>query len=211
MEAILKIKCSNCGAILAVKDAPDIKSRSITCPVCKIAANFVDYKPYTAEPKAASEDPKTRIAGNTDYSSKKNRSIGKLLHVGSGTLYQLELGINTIGRKTISSTSSVKIDTDDKTMSRQHAIIEVVELASGGYKHYFTNANNKNATLINNHKVENGDKLILNGGEEIKMAEVIIKFILSKEAKKQESDSQDVKDKEEFKIVTEKEKSQDSQ
>lgn len=162
-----------------VRNMENIETKSIACPICKVTSKFVDYKPYTPEPKAEGDDPKTKIACTTDYNGRKNKTIGKLLLVASDTLYALQVGTNTIGRKATTSSSSVQIDTEDKTMSRQHAKIEVVELASGGYKHYFSNASNKNVTLINDHRVEDGDKLVLNGGEQIKMANVVLKFILA--------------------------------
>lgn len=43
-ENILKIKCSFCGAVLAVKKQPGIESKFLTCPVCKRKAAFRSYK-----------------------------------------------------------------------------------------------------------------------------------------------------------------------
>ncbi len=43
-ENVLKIKCSFCGAVLAVKRQPGIESRVLTCPVCKSKAPFKSYK-----------------------------------------------------------------------------------------------------------------------------------------------------------------------
>lgn len=96
-------------------------------------------------------------------------------------IYTLSLGINTIGRKAQTSNATVQIDTDDLTMSRSHSIIEVRKLKTGGYIHYFSNAQNKNATYINSGLIENGDRIILHGGEIIKMSNTTLKFILLSE------------------------------
>ena len=59
--------------------------------------------------------------------------------------------------------------------------IEVRKLKTGGYIHYFSNAQNKNATYINSGLIENGDRIILHGGEIIKMSNTTLKFILLSE------------------------------
>lgn len=49
---------------------------------------------------------------------------GKLID-NYGKSYSLSMGINTIGREDVSSSAHVQISTDDRYMSRNHAILEV--------------------------------------------------------------------------------------
>ena len=106
----------------------------------------------------------------------KIRVSANFQKIGTSHMYTLSLGINTIGRKAQTSNATVQIDTDDLTMSRSHSIIEVRKLKTGGYIHYFSNAQNKNATYINSGLIENGDRIILHGGEIIKNVEYDIEI-----------------------------------
>ncbi len=178
MPENIKIKCPVCGAVLTVVSMPGIETKKIPCPICKTATKFTDYKKPTVKPVDDNDD-ETQTEGETEPADLNNYVIGKLQVSGSSTQYTLKIGKNIIGRKANSSTANVQIETTDKTMSRSHSLIEVVKLSKGGYKHYFSNANNKNATLVNNENVESDDKLILNGGEIIKMGNVVLKFTIA--------------------------------
>lgn len=100
--------------------------------------------------------------------------VGKLVDA-YGATYQLAVGFNTIGRKASSSTASVQIATDDRTMSRNHAVIEVRN-AGGQLLHILKNGANKNPSYLNNALVNQGDQLILNNGDRLKMGNTILTF-----------------------------------
>ncbi len=188
MEDKLRLKCHVCSAVLVVRNMPKIETKSIACPICKTTSKYEEYEICSNETPKDDDGPRTQLAPITDYTAKKCIAIGKLQHIDSEALYPLNLGINIIGRKSATSSADVQIETDDKTVSRLHIAIEVVELQSGGHKHYLSNANNKNTTMVNDHKVENDDKLILNSGDIIKMANVSFRFIAEKIAQKGDED-----------------------
>lgn len=185
MSETIKIKCPICGVVLTLKKSPGIESKNVTCPVCKTSSKFTNYKMPIEKPIAVDDSGATEIGGgfgNADNNDSNDNKfiIGKLQLSGMyANSYPLELGTNIIGRKTKKSTANVQVDVaGDKTMSRMHSMIEVVK-GNNGYIHYFSNAENKNSTSVNNQKVEAGDKLILNSGDLIKMGNIIMKFVIS--------------------------------
>ncbi len=178
MNEKIKLKCPLCGAILKVRAVRDIEKRNIPCPVCNSKSLFTEYKRVTETARVESDDSSTEIAGVMGVLTPKSDKIGYIVLMGSDKKYQLELGRNLIGRMASSSTANIQIDTTDRTMSRAHSIIEVIKLESSGkHIYHFFNSNNKNETFVNDQKVENDDKFVLNGGEKIKMGGVIISFL----------------------------------
>ncbi|MFI3267272.1 MAG: FHA domain-containing protein [Rikenellaceae bacterium] len=181
MENVQKIKCPVCGAVLTIKTIPGLENKSISCPICKVTSKFTDYKKPSETVSKPEEDVKTAYFNGNNASQQtgaNNNTIGQLRHVDSRKLYSLKLGTNIVGRKAVTSKADVQIDTNDKTMSRSHSLIEVIKLDNGAYVHHFSNANNKNETFLDSQKVGTGDKFILNDGDTIKMANVVLKFVI---------------------------------
>lgn len=178
---LIKIKCPNCGAVLTIKNMPGLESKTVPCPVCKKASKYTEFKVPKQNLSSIDEDDTTSAGYATQLKNIKQNCIGKLQNTGTNQHYTLTLGINTVGRKAQTSNATIQIDTDDRCMSRIHSIIEVCKLKNGEYIHYFSNAQNKNATFVNSQLIENGDRIILHGGEIIKMANTSIKFVLNLE------------------------------
>lgn len=197
----IKIKCPTCGKVLRLTETPNINAASFTCPVCNVKHVVGECERYTSAPKpsASSADEtrygnassttqqsggdETRYAGNaagpsdndtTRTDAAQQAKVGMLVDA-NGAAYQLAIGFNTIGRKASSSTASVQIVTDDRTMSRNHAVIEVRQ-AGGQMFHILKNGANKNPSYLNNALVGQGDQLILNNGDRIKMGRTILTF-----------------------------------
>ncbi len=197
----IKIKCPTCGKVLRLTETPNINAASFTCPVCNVKHVVGECERYTSAPKpsASSADEtrygnassttqqsggdETRYAGaaagpsdndTTRTDAAQQAKVGMLVDA-NGAAYQLAIGFNTIGRKASSSTASVQIVTDDRTMSRNHAVIEVRQ-AGGQLLHILKNGANKNPSYLNNALVGQGDQLILNNGDRIKMGRTILTF-----------------------------------
>ena len=171
----LKIKCPYCSCILIVKHMPNIETKTIPCPTCKKTSRFTEYKLI---PPPSTNDDSTQIEDITKLET-FGKGIGRLRQPGTGKEYSLKLGLNIIGRKAQTSNATLQIDTNDRTMSRSHLSIEVCKLTTGGYIHYLSNAQNKNATYVNGQEVKNKDRIVLNGGEIIKMGDTIMKYVCS--------------------------------
>lgn len=170
----IKVKCPKCGKILRLPDSPNINAASFTCPVCKAKSRVADCQRiqdgsdaeatrYTASGQRADE---TQIAGVAQQSQ-----IGRLVdHYGRD--YQLQVGSNTIGRKATTSTATVQIDTQDRTMSRSHAVIEV----RGSGMHILRNGANKNPSYLNGALISPSDQMVLNDGDRIKLGMTELTF-----------------------------------
>ena len=193
----IKIKCPTCGKVLRLQDAPNINAASFTCPVCEEKHVVGKCQRYVEQPKpmvssgdetryggasARQGDDETRIGsqpqcGGSDETRKGSASspaVGVLVD-NLGRTYQLRSGINTIGRKAASSPASVQIATDDRTMSRSHAVIDVSH-AGGKTIHILRNGANKNPSFLNGSLIGQHDQLILNNGDRIKMGNTEMTF-----------------------------------
>ena len=179
----IKIKCPTCGKVLRLNETPNINAASFTCPICGERHLVGDCQRYYPAPQVMgpSEDTRYGTTPSPQTGSEETRTAtapqGKpgLLEDAGGMSYSLSLGINTIGRKASSSTATVQIATTDRTMSRNHAIIEVRD-AGGQLIPLFRNAANKNPSRLNGVLVAQGDQLILNNGDRIQLGNTILTF-----------------------------------
>lgn len=172
----IKIKCPTCGKILRLADAPNISQATFTCPVCREKHTVGKCLRIAESPVGNSGEEtriggsssaigeETRIAGGGDEtrigSAPQQRAAGHLVD-NNGRCYRLSLGINTIGRKASTSTATVQICTDDRYMSRSHAVIEVRQMG-GQVVHLLKNGANKNPSYLNGSLIGVHDQLILN-------------------------------------------------
>ena len=193
----IKIKCPTCGKVLRLQDAPNINAASFTCPVCEEKHVVGKCQRYVKQPKPmVSSGDETRYGGASAWQGGDETRIGSQPQCGGsdetrigsasspavgvlmdnmGRTYQLRLGINTIGRKAASSPASVQIATDDRTMSRSHAVIDVSH-AGGKTIHILRNGANKNPSFLNGSLIGQQDQLILNNGDRIKMGNTEMTF-----------------------------------
>lgn len=177
----IKIKCPTCGKILRLADAPNISQATFTCPVCR-EKHTVGKCSRIAESPMGNSGEETRIGGCSSTIGEETRitSGGDETRIGSapqqqaaghladnnGRCYRLSLGINTIGRKASTSTATVQIYTDDRYMSRSHAVIEVRQMG-GQVVHLLKNGANKNPSYLNGSLIGANDQLILNDGNRL--------------------------------------------
>lgn len=182
----IKIKCPTCGKVLRLQDTLNINAATFTCPVCNEKHTVGRCQRYVERSKLTSPSCEETQYGPTQSSAcgEDETRIGSVPDTEIGTLadnmgrtYQLCIGINTIGRKASTSTASVQIVTDDRTMSRSHAIIEVSDIG-GEMIHILRNGANKNPSYLNGTVIGSQDQFILNNGDCIKMGttELIFKI-----------------------------------
>lgn len=189
MNEIIQIKCPFCGAVLSVKNIPDIDKKNVTCPICKQTNRFVNYKPVTPN-----TDVGKKATGNNAFNQKRNYendandatqygpmnfTIGRLKLHGSDLVYQLKPGINEIGRMSKNSNVDFQIDTgESRRMSRKHLVVEVVKENHKGFVHYVSlSKENVNPTTVDGNPMCYGvDKVILNNGAIIKLPDAELRF-----------------------------------
>lgn len=181
----IKIKCPHCGKILRLTDNPNINKAVFTCPVCKEKNKVGNCQRIVDAPiqNIASEETQYSFhsfsaAGGDETqfigAQSKQPNVGVLVDNG-GKTYKLTFGVSTIGRKATTSIALVQIDTDDRTMSRNHAIIEV-KAAGEQVIHILRNSANKNPSYINGTLIEGCDQFVLNNGDRIKMGMTELTF-----------------------------------
>lgn len=191
MNDIIQIKCPFCGAVLSIKNIPDIARKNVTCPICKQTNRFVNYKLVSSnfQLRGLESVSDTFHSEKKDYQNSNddtqygpmNFIIGKLKLSGSDISYQLKLGKNEVGRKSRNSTVDFQIDTgDSRRMSRNHLLIEVVKEPCKGYVHYLSlSKENVNPTTVNGNTMCYGiDKVILNNGAIIKLPDAELIFFI---------------------------------
>lgn len=201
MNQFIRIKCPFCGAVLKVKQQAGLEKASITCPVCKRRSLFsgfqkiVDHDAEKTElPEKQkthpdySEDTETPDTCHTGTDSEDTElhkplfSVIGCLMERSGKRWALHPGVNTIGRKLLSSPQQVDIPvtdyTGEKKMSRCHAKIEVVRLPDGTCKHIIYNWQNKNATRVGGEPIQQSDRIVLHNGMTVRLANVDVRFVI---------------------------------
>lgn len=182
----IKIKCPNCGKILRLADAPNINQATFTCPICKKKNTVGNCRrifdaPSTDETQYSGSNKHNGIGTDNDDNDKtrighapQQQAIGHLVD-NSGNIYNLSFGINTIGRKAVSSNAMVQISTDDLYMSRSHAVIDIQQ-TGGKTMHILKNDLNKNPSYLNGSLINPNDKLILNDGDHLVFGKTELTF-----------------------------------
>jgi DNA-directed RNA polymerase subunit RPC12/RpoP len=165
----IRIKCPKCNSILDVYNSKNENVKQIVCPNCNasLIIKFREDNDYSnAQSKIPNLNNKLNINKHTDERKtetllidKKNNEIGKLRY--KSKYYKLQEGENIIGRKSQSSTANIQIETNDRFMSRLHAMIEIKCLANGNYYTTITNWKNQNPTYVNGQKIQQNDKFVL--------------------------------------------------
>lgn len=189
-EQTLKVKCPCCGAVLSVKNNPNLRNMALTCPNCKTKSRFTAYIPFVSTHIAVNPDVldddsecETQLGPTLkekevvqNLLSDESNVNGRLVLLPDGAIFELEIGVNIIGRKANSSTADIQIPTKTKLMSRCHSIIEVKKVSGKGLVYYLSNCENKNDTYIGINKLEQGDCIVLKNGDQIRMADVKLCF-----------------------------------
>lgn len=159
-----RIKCPKCNVVLDVQNSQNHRELLVRCPKCstRLRVKFdID-----------DEEPHTMI-----LSTKQNEGSTGWIEF-RGERYNLNVGHNVIGRASSSSSANVSIRTTDKTMSRNHALVEVIRLKRGRVKIVLSNSKKTqdNPTFLNDEKLDDLDKIVLEDGDCIRMGSTIINY-----------------------------------
>lgn len=183
MSETMKIKCPGCGTVLQLRRQPGIESKSVTCPTCNLKSIIgVCEKIVEKDDDETQYGPK-HISGSSEDTVLGQNSViflGRLVNTQNGVSYPLRIGRNTIGRKVSNPLPSVTIAIEEKqtqrTMSREHAVIEVTRLGNGSYRHFLYNWKGQNGTSVDGTPVAEGDRVVLTHGQTITMGKVLLRF-----------------------------------
>ena len=168
-------KCSKCQTKLLIKFQDNETSKQIICPIC----GHVFIAKIQSAVVTPPDDGETQLCSSPISGSQNNtRNVCSLIY--NNKTYYLQHGCNMIGRKAQSSHANIQIDTDDKYMSRQHAIINVYDMPDGSLKAVMNNSLNKNSTQINGLLLGMGDEVVLHDGMSIVMGHSTLTFSMKK-------------------------------
>ena len=157
----IHIKCPNCGKKLILKNkTSQVAGKRLTCPACGKSSVFEEYESVDIEPQ---EGGRTEIRSNIS---------GKAVLVddATGREYQLNVGVNSVGRDARSCNADIRIVTEDFSISRMHAYISVFQAQGGSVRCGISNAQNKFPTKVNGVEVEQDDVISVMPGDRISMA-----------------------------------------
>lgn len=156
----IKITCPNCHSVLSIEEAPGISDKMLSCPICRFRAKVSVFQQQMLSrgSQNGDDDEPTQVNfGSMD------RTIGRLFF--GKEEYSLHKGENTIGRKAKSGHAEVQIS-DDRYMSRQHAVITIKEGGSG-LEHHLQPTNPKNPIKVNGQLLQNADVVVLQWGDRL--------------------------------------------
>lgn len=192
MNDIITVKCPWCSTPLRVRNQPGIENKSITCPVCSKKSPFTSFTcisaiqpvsdgstQYRAFPATSSEHQLSHESKAKMASNPIDPVVTGMLSVEStGQTYFLKPGRNVIGRRATSSGAMFQIDTrGDKTVSREHIIIEVKNEPSGEVSFYISLYKDQvSPTFIGSEPLLPGDIIKLKPNDNIRLNNLVIKF-----------------------------------
>lgn len=158
------VKCPNCGTSLEVTN-PDSKDLVVArCPKCELKLGVKFDKGETVIQE-----------------SKPKKEIGYLMW--GRERYDLKLGINTVGRKSNTPPiATIQIPTDDRSVSRVHAEIEVIKLENGNIKAILHDARNEEKAnkipmLFCDERMYLEDRIDMENGDTFKIGSITIKYL----------------------------------
>lgn len=164
------IQCPSCGLVMAINFSPAVLQKTLVCPNCHTSRKVAEYLLYR-EPTIKNNEGSTQVVRSALPKQ------AQLTDLSTGRSYSLQQGKNTLGRKAGTSDASVQIETTDSFMSRNHIGIDV-ENQNGGIYCVLYNTRNRNKTLVNGNRVEEGDRIELQNGTIITLGNTQLKFTL---------------------------------
>ena len=169
---MIQVLCPHCQVGLKVDEHKIPQGiHSFKCPKCKheIPMSFLEKKP-----EHRTEETNTVVF----QSSKTGR--GKLtVFENENTkeqIFHLQEGYFIIGRKASVSNATIRIETGDKLMSRNHCRIEVKKDSQGSFIHCLSDYQSKNRTVYNGKCLEESEEVVLRNNDEIKLGHTLLRF-----------------------------------
>jgi hypothetical protein len=164
----MKITCSKCGRINAIKNPEAFRGMKNVVFVCKNkdCKSKIKFKLPNEDEKEEKNESSTIVVPNN--AKVKSAQLTYKSTDGELIISAIGLGVNHIGRQANGFNQEIAIKTDDRHMSRVHAVI-IGKVQEGNFLSILKDYNSKNKILLNGRIIlENeevylmeGDKLIL--------------------------------------------------
>jgi hypothetical protein len=171
---MIQVKCPHCKVGLKVDERKIPKGiNSFKCPQCKYDIPLSSLAAIKKEQRAADET-------DTVVFQSAKAGYGKLTVLSNaGTkeqVFHLQEGHFIAGRKSSVSEADIRIETEDKMMSRNHARIDVRKDSQGGLMHCLSDNQSKNRTMYNGVFLDEGEEVVLQDNDEIKLGNTLLRF-----------------------------------
>ena len=181
---IKRVVCKACGVKLEIKNTTGEAVKIIRCPRCKATLQVMFHQPVAQASPDETVLPQQRL--KTEKAPASEETILPPRSVVSDPLplllcddeeYTLKIGQNIIGRRAESGMATVQITTADRTMSRAHALINVVRLANGSHKAVISNYHNKNRITVNGVELRRDEQLVLSHGAVVELGLTLLTYV----------------------------------
>lgn len=166
---MIPVKCPHCKVGLKVDETKIPEGiASFKCPKCRqdIPVSYLQN-----EQQADSETVLIRPI---------RKGCGRIIVVANPDTpeqtFPLREGIFIVGRKASASEATIRIETGDKEMSRNHMRIEVKKDNRGNYIHMLSDYQSKNHTQYNGRCLDKGEVVVLKDNDEIKIGHTHVRF-----------------------------------
>ena len=179
-----KVACPVCKSVLSVVQKPG----RVNCPNCRHSGDISDYPPpkppadVTSAAAVRKQDAgdATVIVNTQASESRLSRPAVLVLKKGvcNPRMIVLTKGMNTIGRKSSGADCSIKLDSNDEFISRNHARIEFTIRADETFEYYLSDSGSKNGTFLNDKRIEKGEIVILRLKDKIRLGHTTFEFTL---------------------------------
>ena len=169
---MIPVKCPHCQVGLKVDEHKIPEGiNSFKCPKCKqdVPISFLEKR------------PEQRTDGTETVIFQPSKTKGGKLTVFDNEytkeqIFHLREGFYIVGRKASVSNATIRIETEDKLISRNHFRIEVKKDAQGGIIHCLSDNQSKNKTMYNGKYLEEGEEVVLRDNDEIRIGHTLIRF-----------------------------------
>jgi predicted Zn finger-like uncharacterized protein len=169
---MIPVKCPHCQVGLKVDEQKIPKGiNSFKCPQCKhdIPVSYLGNK------------REHRIGGtDTVLFQPSGTEGGKLTVIPNEhtkeQVFHLQEGHYVVGRNASVSNAHIQIETEDKMMSRNHIRIDVKKDSQGGLIHCLSDNRSKNRTMYNGKYLEEGEEVVLQNNDEIRIGNTLLRF-----------------------------------
>lgn len=160
-----KIVCPNCHGTLEVTNPKQDPLLMIKCPNPACGAKL-RIRFDTGETVLAPKKATPKVPGYLTW---------------QGQIFELKKGKNTLGRNSSKHESLIEFTTDDKSVSRTHCLIEVVEIKDGRIKAIVSDIRtpekiDKMPTKVGSLSLAKEDQIVLADGDLIHMGHQTIQY-----------------------------------
>ncbi len=171
------VKCPSCGVVLEVRNSQNEEVKIINCPQCGMGLRVRFQQQGKEMMDADTFIPGYGDGNDTEIAGLANKA-DKVFIVCEGRRYELQEGINIVGRKSNQSSADVQLEVTDRYISRQNAIVKVKK-TDGHLLVTIANYKNPNPIKIRSLTLLNNDEVMLENGDIITMG--LTKMTLKKE------------------------------